>query len=174
MAINRKITANRAVQWNGEEAARVRGLTPNDLAVILEREGSGLRAALDVLDDADLNTVDTSDANAVAGALIKVGPQVVVQLSQALPHFLATIIVVAADGDDEDVQIVASEWPLALQFMALTEIAVLTFSGAEGFRDFLGNAYALVGLGKTLTGADKNTGPAAQTPSGGGSIPSSS
>lgn len=172
MGINRNISAAKVVMWNGEEAATVRGLTPNNLATILQMEGTNLRSALDALDEADLQGVDPKDTDAIAGRLISAAPAVIVHLSKTLPRFLAAIIVVAADGEEDDISHVAEEWPLALQFLALTEIAVLTFSGAEGFRAFLGNAFALAGLAKTLTGA--NTGTAAPTPSGSGSTPSSS
>ena len=174
MAINRNITTAKQVMWNGQEAARVRGLSANDLATVLQREGSGLKTVLDALDNVDLEGVDTQDTNAVSGKLLAAGPQIVVELSRSLPLFLATLIVVAADGDDDDIEHVANDWPVALQFLALSEIASLTFSGAEGFRAFVGNAFALVGLAKTLTGADKNTGTAGRTLSENGATPSSS
>lgn len=172
MAINRNISAAKAVMWNGDEAARVRGLTPNDIAVILDREGTNLRAVLDALDEVDLGGLDTKDADQVAGRLVTAAPGIVVHLSKTLPRFIAAVIAVAADGDDEDIDHVTAEWPLALQFLALSEIAILTFSGAEGFRAFVGNVFALAGLAKTLTGA--NTGTAEPTLSGSGSTPSSS
>lgn len=174
MAINRKISTTKAVMWNGEEVADVRGLSSNDIAVILEREGAGLRAVLDMLDEADLSGVDVTNQEQVAGAVMGIAPTMVVQLSRMLPAFLATVIAVAADGDDEDIDHIEKHWPVALQFLALSEIASLTFSGAEGFRAFVGNVLALGGLTKVLTGADKNTGTAGPTPSGSGSIPSSS
>lgn len=172
MGLNRNISTAKAVMWNGEEAARVRGLTPNNLATVLQLEGTSLRSALDALDEADMQGVDPKDTDAVATRLIAAAPSIVVHLSKVLPRFLAAVIVVAADGEEEDIDYVAQEWPLALQFLALTEIAVLTFSGAEGFKAFVGNAFALAGLAKTLTGA--NTGTDAPTPSGSGSTPSSS
>lgn len=178
MGINRKIRTASVVRWNGEEAAQVRGLSSNDIAVILEREGTDLRAVLDALDEADLSGVDVGNTDQVAGALARVGPGLVVELARRLPRFLATVIAVAADADDEtieeDVQHISTDWPVPLQFLALTEIASLTFSGPEGFRAFVGNVLALGGLTKVLTGAGNNTGTAAQIPSENGSQPYSS
>ena len=174
MAISRNITTSKAVTWNGVEAARVRGLTPNDLQVILEAEGGSLREALNALDEVDLAGVQTSDHDAIAQRLIAAGPSIVVHLSKVLPRFLATVVVVASDGTDEDIDYVVSDWPLPLMFMALSDIAALTFSGPEGFRTFVGNVSALAGLSKTLVGADKNTGTAGSTRSESGATPSSS
>lgn len=170
MAIIRNITTAKPVVWNGEEVAQVRGLSPNDLAIVLEREGEGLRDVLSAFDDLDVQ--DVKDKDQVAGALMQMGPQIVVHLAKAVPSLLASIIVVASDGNDDDVEYVEKNWPLALQFLALTDIAVLSFSGAEGFRTFVGNAFALVGLAKTLTGADKATGTGASTPSESGATQS--
>ena len=172
MGINRNITTAKAVIWNGDEVARVRGLTPNNLATVLQLEGSNLREALDALDQVDLQGLDGKDSEAVAGRLVQAAPAIIVHLTKVLPRFLAAVIVVAADGEEDDIDYVAAEWPVALQFLALTEIAVLTFSGPEGFKAFVGNAFALAGLAKTLTGA--NTGTAASTPSESGSTPYSS
>src|SRR5690606_14019108 len=139
MAIKR-ITTSKTVLWNGGEAASVRGLSSADLATILKREGTGLRSVLDALDEVDVQDVQGGDRDAIAGALMRAGPGIVVHLAKTLPHFIATVIVVAADGEDEDIEHVASDWPVALQFLALCEIASLTFSGPEGFRAFVGNA----------------------------------
>lgn len=173
MAINRKLTTAKSVKWNGDEAARVRGLTPNDIALILEREGESLKTVLDVLDEVDLAGIGEGETDKLADRIMAAGPGIVVHLSKMLPRFLAAVIVVASDGDEDDIDYVASDWPLALQFLALADIATLTFSGPEGFKAFVGNVLGLVGLAKTLTGADKNTGTAALTQSDGGASTSS-
>lgn len=177
MAINKKASLRKSVKWNGGEVAQVRGLSSRDIEVILSREGESLRSVLDALDDqVDLHAVDVKNPDSIAAAIMKAGPGTVVQISRMLPHFLSTVVAVAADSEDldGDVEHIAAEWPVALQFMALTDIAVLTFSGPEGFRAFVGNVLALVGLAKTLTGADKNTGTGAPTPSASGVTQSSS
>ena len=153
MAINKSIKNVRdAVMWNGEEAASVRGLTPNDVAQLLADKGQGVHVMLEASDAFSFADIDLNDKGQVADKIMSDAPKMIVHMANNLPDFLAKVIVVAAGGDDEDVEYIRDNWPLPLQFEALRKIAVQTFSGPEGFRMFVGNVLALAGAVKNLTG----------------------
>jgi hypothetical protein len=163
--IKTKFGTTRPILWDGEEVAQVRGLTPNDLSSILSQEGNGLQAMLACLDDIDFTKANEQD---ITAGLMKAGPSIVVKLSREFPAFIATVIAVAGDGEDDAVEWITQYWPLGLQLEAMIQICSLTFSGPEGFRAFVGNVFALVKLTDTLTGAGQAPSPAASPGLGNG------
>lgn len=146
MAISKSFKMHgHSVQWNGEEAATVRGLTPNDITKILLAEGEGVLGLFGLRDEIDLKGVDLKDTNAVADVLMEQGPNVLIRAASTMPLLIARIIGVAGDDDsDETVFQIATTWPLPLQFEILGQIARMTFVGPEGFRQFLGNVSTLM------------------------------
>lgn len=175
MAINRGIQNVRdSVMWNGEEAATVRGLTPNDVAQLLADEGRGLHVMLEANEAFSFADIDLKNKEQIADRIMAEAPKLLVHLANNLPDFLAKLIAVAADGDDEDADFIRDNWSLPLQYEALRKIAVQTFSGPEGFRMFVGNVLALADTMRSLTGR-KAGAPAERTlpPSGIGTKESS-
>lgn len=153
MAINRGIKNVRdRVLWNGEEAATVRGLTPNDVAQLLADQGRGVHVMLEASETFTFSDIDLHNKDQVADRIMEEAPRLLVHLANHLPDFLAKLIAVAAEGDDEDADFIRDNWSLPLQYEALRKIAVQTFSGPEGFRMFVGNVLALAETVKSLTG----------------------
>lgn len=153
MAIKKSFAMHGApVQWGGEEAATVRGLSPNDITDIVLAEGEGILELFGLRDSIDLKGVDLKDSEAVADVLMAQGPQALIQVAQKLPLLLARIIAVAADENNEDQIIeISKAWPLPLQFEALAVIARMTFMGPEGFRAFVGNVSTLLSSLSAIT-----------------------
>lgn len=144
------------VEWDGEVVASVRGLAPADLARLLTIAGEDLAGVMGVAEELDKMTASTPNigAEAVADQLLASWPRLVSVVGEHLPNFIAHLIATAADAPDEWT-VVRDDYSLVLQFEILVEIAKLTFNSPEGFRRFVGNVQALVGLSGTLTGAGK-------------------
>lgn len=161
MGINKELALHSVpVMWNGQEAARLRGLNPTDILKLLAKEGNAVDVGLSAVDGFDLSDVDTQDKAALAEAIIERAPKFLMTLSNQVPGFLAGLIAVAADdpGSEEYVQ----GWPLGLQFEALSTISRMTFNGPEGFAVFVGNVVALLGTAQgMMTGVKlkRNRGP---------------
>ena len=152
MAINKAITGvRRSVEWNGETAADIRGLSPEDVFELLNDTGDGVEAMLRTVEQVSLADVDIKDANSLASAVTSQAPLVVVTMAKEMPSFLARLICKAADSEDEESVQSVTKWPIALQFMAIADVCELSFGGAHGFRQFVGNVLALVGVVDQMT-----------------------
>ncbi|HEY1404749.1 MAG TPA: hypothetical protein VGB05_11515 [Pyrinomonadaceae bacterium] len=159
MAINRALRAVRtSIEWNGEKAADVRGLTPTDIAAALTSEGDKFDGILEAFDMLDL----TAGTDALADQAMQQAPMIVMKLAANAPRFIANLIAFAADDVDavDDVML----WPAPLQFEVLTEIARLTFAGPEKLHLFLGNVAALVDILSNITGKPAVKAPAVDRP----------
>jgi len=152
------LNAKQKVLWNGQEAAEVRGLTPDDFANILVVDGETLDGALQAFDSLDLAGVNPRDSNSVADAVMSQGPKVLVAVANKAPGIIARIIAVAADDNTpEAIEAIRTGFPLPLQFEILRQISIQTFAGPEGFRLFVGNVAALVGTVGAMTSAKSMT-----------------
>src|SRR5690625_813406 len=154
MSINKaQKNVRSTVLWHGEEAAKVRWLTPNDVAQLLADRGQGIQALLEANDAFSLAGIDLDNKEAIADRIMESGPKLVVHLASTMPDLIARLIAVAAEeDDDETVEYIRDNWSLPLQFEALRHIAVQTFAGPEGFRMFVGNVLALGQTVSHLTG----------------------
>ena len=133
------------VEWNGQFAAEVRGLTPNDIMRVIAENPAEADAVFDTLEGgvrSKLGEGPTSDdvADAVQGGVAGSFGSIVAKA----PDLVAKLIAIAADSPD-DWQAVRDKFVLPLQFDILTEVARLTFIDPPGFRRFMGNVMALVG-----------------------------
>lgn len=159
MALNKALRlAKSAVEWNGEQAAEVRGLTPADVVSILTTEGDSVLGMFEAFEKIDLKGIDTKDTAAVADRLLSEGPAFLMGLAAKAPMLLARLIAVASleEGDDldENSAFVHDNFSLPLQFECIRHVCIQTFAGPEGFRMFLGNVMALVGTVDALTSAN--------------------
>lgn len=150
MGINKSLAlATASVEWNGEEAAKVRGLSPADIGTIIAVHGEDIFEAFLSLDEFD--SLRVGSVEDVADKLMADGPKIIGKMSTAMPRLIAFVIACAADAKD-DVESI-EPWPLPLQFDCLVQIARLTFVGPEGFRVFVGNVQALVASIGAMTNA---------------------
>ena len=147
------------VEWQGEVAAEVRGLSPADLAGILTAVGEELSGAFDLAEDIDRMKLrgDNSpvDAGMLADKLMSDWPSIVQAVGVHMPNVLSKIIA-HAGGEPDSWEMVRDTYGFALQFEILVEIAKLTFNSPEAFKRFVGNVLALVDLSGTLTSASTN------------------
>jgi hypothetical protein len=149
MAINKALKgATRKVEWNGVEAAEVRGLSPNDVFGLLNEEGNGVKSL--IVSAENLGIKAGMPIEQIAAQIEVQAPQLFVALAEEMPKFLAKLIALAAD-DESAWEHVMEHWPIALQFMAVSDIAALSFGGVHGFRMFVGNVLALAGIVGTMT-----------------------
>lgn len=145
MAINRKYVKKVvSIEYLGEELATVRALTADDLREIMVRLGASVSDLLSTIEEAEFG-----DANKLTNQLLQHAPKLISTLSETVPDMLALII--AHAGDEPDAVDVIAEWPVPVQVEAAAEVFRLTFVDDEGFRKFVGNAWALVQSGNALT-----------------------
>ena len=155
MGINKEIVSKKTeVQWNGAVAVTVKGLTPNDIARVLQNAGEDIAGVVGIADSLDglKSSVEGQPADDVAEILVKQVPMILQSIGTHLPELLARLIAVGAEDEDEW-EFVLKEFNVGLQFECLKEIANLSFNGPEGFRMFVGNALALLDTGRTLSSA---------------------
>lgn len=108
--------ATRAIQLNGDNSFEVRGLSLNDVAVLLREHFPDLDALVEMFQDFENVTRD------------QLNPLILSLVSQA-PGFVANVIALAAgEGDASD----AEKLPGPVQVKALLDIGELTFTEVGG------------------------------------------
>lgn len=143
------------ITWEGQEVAKVRGVSPSDLASLLVQVGEDLAGLFDLREEIDKMQLTGGTPDELADTLLTHWPKIVGAVGTHLPNLMAQLIARAADEPDEW-EMVKENYSFVLQFEILVEIAKLTFNSPEGFAKFLGNVFALVDLSGTLTsGATK-------------------
>lgn len=137
------------IEWNGQFAAEVRGMTPNDIVRLIASnpdEADQVAALLDE-DTSDL-LVGEQNADEIAEALQSAATRSFGKVAAKVPDLLAKVIATACDSPDQW-ELVRDRFVLPLQFDILQEVARLTFVDPPGFRRFVGNVMALIGAFKT-------------------------
>lgn len=158
MSINKALKRLRKkVEWNGEEAAEVRGLSPADIATLLSDNSDAITMLLSAFEEADKIPVAGASSDTIAQAVLEAAPSILGKAASALPELVAELIARAADDASDEAVEAILEWPTGLQAQALIEIASMTFAGPEGFRMFVGNVAALVKTVNTMTSASEKT-----------------
>ncbi|MBT9159045.1 MAG: hypothetical protein DDT26_00294 [Dehalococcoidia bacterium] len=137
------------VEWGGQFAVEVRGLTPSDIVRVIAENPVEADAVFDALEgDVRESVASGAEPGAIADALSGDAAASFGRIAAKAPDIVAKIIAVAADSPD-DWRVIRERFVLPLQFDALQEIARLTFIDPPGFRRFVGNVMALVGAFKT-------------------------
>lgn len=104
----------------------VRGLSFVDVSALVRTDGAELSALFDHYSGAIKGeNVSTAEVMALSGSLVDIAPDMA-----------AKVIVVAADGDDDDLAMVR-KLPFPVQVEALEKIAQLTFDSAGGPKKLL-------------------------------------
>lgn len=113
---------NRVIQIGPTNSFVVRGLSLNDVAVLVREHFPDLEALFDLFGNADQITTDSLE------------PLVMSVISQA-PGFAANVIALAAgEGDASD----AEKLPFPIQVQALLDISELTFTEVGGIKKAAG------------------------------------
>lgn len=113
---------NRVIQIGPTNSFVVRGLSLNDVAVLVREHFPDLEALFDLFGNADQITTDSLE------------PLVMSVISQA-PGFAANVIALAAgEGDASD----AEKLPFPIQVQALLDISELTFTEVGGIKKAVG------------------------------------
>lgn len=108
--------AKRVIQLSGDNSFEVRGLSLNDVAVLLREHFPDLDVLVEMFQDFENVTRD------------QLNPLILAMVSQA-PGFVANVIALAADeGDASD----AEKLPGPVQVKALLDIGELTFTEVGG------------------------------------------
>lgn len=142
MAINKNFyTPTAAIQWNGETACEVRGISPDDITRLVAEDGE-LVARLVELVEGDVRKQGVTQDGA-AQYLEQNAQRLFGFVLKQIPMLVAKLIALAADDDGAADQV--RKWPVPLQFEIMRQIAILTFVDADGFRKFLGNVMGLAG-----------------------------
>lgn len=155
----------RALLSNNEQVATIRGITAEDLSLLLTVVGSNMDGLFNVAEELDRSSLDVKDTDKLSEQIMDRAPGVIAGVARHMPDVIHTIIAVATleDGDGisiaEAVELVRS-WPAPLQIEALKLVAVSTFNTPEGFRLFVGNVKALVASVRALTSAEQTSTPA--------------
>lgn len=158
MAINKALKLKKVpVMWEGEEAAVIRGLVPNDIAQIIRLAGERIHDVLAAIEEHDMLKSSNTPIEEKAQQILDELPKTIQRISASVPEFVALIIAYAAGaGDDQEaVDHIRNEWSIALQFECLAQIARETFVDEKGFRAFVGNVVALLNSGNVLTSGAK-------------------
>ena len=135
----------KAINWNGVEVARVRGLTPHDILGIIAANPVQVDDLFEQINGGVKDNVnEDSSAEEIADAVQGQADASMQKILMTMPDLVAKVIAVACDSPDrwEHIQ---KNFVLPLQFDAVSEIARLTFVDPPGFRRFVGNVMALVG-----------------------------
>lgn len=134
-----------AFAWSGQPIATLRGISANDIAVVLTSESDNIQKIFEAiegpLNDKQAMSIDFADKDAVAAILSDRAKPMMMGLLSQFPAVIAKVIACAADEPH-----LWSEYlrlPLPAQMQAITEIARLTFVDAAGFETFVGNVVAL-------------------------------
>lgn len=157
--LSKSITKREAkIYWgDGDDpVAIVRPLSPDDFCQILvdlSEDVGGIFDAWDRIDKIDLKA-GRANPEFLAEQIISVLPSALAQLRVHLPSVLARIVARAADEPDAW-EYVRDNYDANLQFMILAEVARITFINVTGFKAFMGNVVALVGVAEQMTSAKK-------------------
>lgn len=138
------------VEWDGQFAAEVRGLTPADIMRVIAENPDAADAAMEAIegDAREALAVDDDSTDALATGLQNVAAKSFGKILATAPDFVAKIIAAACDSPN-DWAVIRDRFVVPLQFECAQEIARLTFIDPPGFRRFVGNVMALVGAFKT-------------------------
>lgn len=151
MSLNNDFQLERKkIEWNGQFAAEVRGLTPHDIMRVIAENPVEADAVLSTLQDDSQQTVDGDDDRAsdqIAEALQDNAAKSFGKIVTKFPDLVAKIIAAACDSPDQW-EVVRDRFVVPLQFEIAQEIARLTFIDPPGFRRFVGNVMALIGAFK--------------------------
>jgi hypothetical protein len=141
MSINTDFYVPKAkVSHDGKEACEVRGLTPEDIAQIVNEHADDVGKVMSALEK---DSGAALGEGGVADALEALSPAAFNNMLMSVPALAAKIIAIAADEPSMWGH-VQKNFVMPLQFNILVEIARLTFIDKNGFKEFLGNAMALV------------------------------
>lgn len=144
MSINQNYQVERkTVEWNGQVAGEVRGLTPHDIMTVIAENPQEADMVLSIIEEEGSLNADASDDD-VAASLEDAAKASFGKIVAKVPNIVAKLIAVACDSPDQW-EFVRDKFVLPLQFDMLQDIARLTFVDPPGFRRFLGNVMALVG-----------------------------
>jgi hypothetical protein len=151
MSLNNDFQVERKkVEWNGQFAAEVRGLTPQDIMRVIAENPVQADAVFESLQgevkDQFANDDDRSTEE-IAVTLQDSATKSFGKIVAQFPDLVAKIIAAACDSPDQW-EVVRDRFVLPLQFECAQEIARLTFIDPPGFRRFVGNVMALIGTFK--------------------------
>lgn len=150
MSLNNDFQVERKkIEWNGQFAAEVRGLTPHDIMRVIAENPVEADAVLSTLEGeakqqfADEDRTSEQIAESLQDSATKSFGKIVAKF----PDLVAKIIAAACDSPDQW-EVVRDRFVVPLQFEIAQEIARLTFIDPPGFRRFVGNVMALIGAFK--------------------------
>lgn len=138
--------------YGGKNYGTIRAIVPQDLAVVLATFKGSISELFGAADSLDFKTLDVKDVDKLADQLTERGPQFLLSLARNVPGLLANIIAVCADDPDMAVEVEAG-MPLPAQMAYLSKLAVISFGDVQGFKEFVGNVYALISAVEALTSA---------------------
>ncbi len=150
MSLNNDFQVERKkVEWNGQFAAEVRGLTPHDIMRVIAENPVEADAVLASLEGEAKEQFASDDLSAeeIADTLQDSATKSFGKIAAKFPDLVAKIIAAACDSPDQW-EVVRDRFVLPLQFECAQEIARLTFIDPPGFRRFVGNVMALIGTFK--------------------------
>lgn len=137
-----------ATMQAGDETVALRGLTVNDLSLLMESHASSLRAVWDHWNGAKDAPTDGARQD-----------RMLVLLLREFPALSADVIAIAANEPDAGEQ--ARRLPFPTQLDALVKIARLTFEEVGGLGNFLSSlTVAASGLGLAPSSGGDKTSPA--------------
>jgi len=163
----------RALLSNDEQVATIRGITAEDLSLLLTVVGGNIEGMFSAADGLDVSSLNLKDTDALSEQIMDRAPGVIAGIAQHMPDLIHSIIAVATLEDGDGISIseavdLVRQWPAPLQVEALKLVAVATFNTPEGFRLFVGNVKALVGSVRALTSAEQTSTPASAPSSAAG------
>lgn len=173
MALSKTFKKNRRALLSGnEEVATLRGITSEDLSLLLTVIGGNIDGLFSAAEEFDRGSLALGDTDALSEQLMDRAPAIFAGIARNMPDVIHTIIAVSAIEDGDGVTIADAvdmirQWPIPLQAEALKLVFVETFNSPEGFRLFVGNVKALVGSVRALTSVGPST-PAPVQSSGAG------
>lgn len=136
------------VNWNGQEVAEVRGLTPNDIVRVIAENPEQADTVLSAIERGGFKPSADDSADDIAASLQKGAAESFGMIVSKCPDIVAKVIAVACDAPDQW-EIVRDRHVVPLQFELAQEIARLTFVDPPAFRRFVGNVMALIGVFQT-------------------------
>lgn len=150
MSLNNDFQVERKkIEWNGQFAAEVRGLTPADIMRVIAENPEAADAVMESLEDEAREQLGEGDvtADGLAEALQGNAAKSFGKIVAKFPDLVAKVIAAACDSPDQW-EMVRDRFVVPLQFDIAQEIARLTFIDPPGFRRFVGNVMALAGAFK--------------------------
>lgn len=155
------------VEWEGEYLGTVHPLGPDAFVEIAAVAAPAIADIFSTIEETGMAMPKTSDTGALADFILANGPSLIRRLGAAAPELLDEIILQGyrCADDPEARDLVSQEYSLPARMHVVAAVVRTTFVDDKAFRDLLGNAQALLGVGDALSRAtaptkSQKTGPA--------------